>query len=82
MYGIVPGVFVLVVSFFIFLIGLIFVINNRKKSWQTDLGIRRRPIRQMILVSECTGADACYNYQCYGTNYNRNTTANETDLPY
>jgi hypothetical protein len=32
MYGIVPGVFVLIVSFFIFLIGLIFVIKNRKKS--------------------------------------------------
>jgi len=32
MYGIVPGVFVLVVSFFIFVLGLIFVIKNRKKS--------------------------------------------------
>ena len=31
MYGIIPGVFVLIVSFFIFLIGLIFVIKNRKK---------------------------------------------------
>lgn len=29
--GIVPGVFVLIVSFVIFLIGLIFVIKNRKK---------------------------------------------------
>jgi hypothetical protein len=29
--GIVPGVIVLIVSFFIFLIGLIFVIKNRKK---------------------------------------------------
>lgn len=32
MYGIIPGVFVLIVSFFIFLIGLIFVIKNRKKN--------------------------------------------------
>ncbi|MGD9587500.1 MAG: hypothetical protein AB7Q37_09815 [Pyrinomonadaceae bacterium] len=31
MFGIVPGVFVLVFSFFIFVIGLIFVIKNRKK---------------------------------------------------
>lgn len=31
MYGIIPGTFVLIVSFFIFLIGLIFVIKNRKK---------------------------------------------------
>ncbi|MBK9154240.1 MAG: hypothetical protein IPM25_08505 [Chloracidobacterium sp.] len=31
MFGIVPGVFVLVVSFFIFVIGLIFVIKNRRK---------------------------------------------------
>lgn len=30
--GIVPGVFVLVVSFFVFLIGLIFVIKNRRKA--------------------------------------------------
>ena len=30
--GIVPGAFVLVVSFFVFLIGLIFVLKNRKKS--------------------------------------------------
>ena len=32
MYGIIPGAFVLIVSFFVFLIGLIFVIKNRKKS--------------------------------------------------
>lgn len=32
MYGIVPGAFVLVVSFFVFLIGLIFVVKNRKKT--------------------------------------------------
>lgn len=31
MFGIVPGVFVLVVSFFIFVLGLIFVIKNRKR---------------------------------------------------
>ena len=31
-WGIVPGVFVLVVSFFVFLIGLIFVIINRRKN--------------------------------------------------
>jgi len=31
MYGIVPGVLVLIVSFFVFSIGLIFVIKNRKK---------------------------------------------------
>lgn len=30
--GIVPGAFVLIVSFFLFLIGLIFVIKNRKKA--------------------------------------------------
>lgn len=30
-FGIVPGVIVLVFSFFVFLIGLIFVIKNRKK---------------------------------------------------
>ena len=28
--GIIPGVFVLIVSFFVFLLGLIFVIKNRK----------------------------------------------------
>jgi hypothetical protein len=32
MYGIIPGAFVLIVSFFIFLIGLIFVIKNRKRT--------------------------------------------------
>ena len=32
MFGIVPGVFVLVISFFLFVIGLIFVIKNRKRS--------------------------------------------------
>ena len=32
MFGIVPGAFVLIVSFFIFLIGLIFVIKNRKST--------------------------------------------------
>ncbi len=31
MYGIIPGAFVLILSFFIFLIALIFVIKNRKK---------------------------------------------------
>lgn len=31
MFGIVPGVFVFVVSFFIFVLGLIFVIKNRKR---------------------------------------------------
>lgn len=31
MYGIIPGAVVLIVSFFVFLIGLIFVIKNRKK---------------------------------------------------
>ena len=31
LFGIIPGVFVLVVSFFVFLLGLIFVIKNRKK---------------------------------------------------
>ena len=31
MYGIVPGSFVLIASFFVFLIGLVFVIKNRKK---------------------------------------------------
>lgn len=30
-FGIVPGVIVLVFSFFVFLLGLIFVIKNRKK---------------------------------------------------
>ena len=32
MIGIIPGVFVLIVSFFIFVLGLIFVIKNRKKA--------------------------------------------------
>ena len=32
MYGIVPGAIVLLLSFFVFLIGLIFVIKNRKKT--------------------------------------------------
>ena len=31
MFGIIPGALVLVLSFFVFLIGLIFVIINRKK---------------------------------------------------
>jgi len=31
-WGIVPGVFVLIVSLFVFLIGLIFVILNRRKN--------------------------------------------------
>lgn len=35
MYGIIPGSFVLVVSFFVFLIGLVFVLKNRKKNKQT-----------------------------------------------
>lgn len=32
MFGIIPGVLVLVVSFFFFLLGLVFVIKNRKKA--------------------------------------------------
>lgn len=32
MLGIIPGAIVLVLSFFVFLLGLIFVIMNRKKS--------------------------------------------------
>ena len=32
MIGIIPGVLVLVISFFIFVLGLIFVIKNRKKA--------------------------------------------------
>ena len=32
MLGIIPGAFVLVVSFFIFLLGLILVIKNRRKA--------------------------------------------------
>lgn len=32
MFGIIPGMLVLVISFFIFLLGLVFVIKNRKKS--------------------------------------------------
>jgi uncharacterized membrane protein len=32
MLGIIPGVLVLIVSFFLALVGLIFVIKNRKKS--------------------------------------------------
>lgn len=32
MLGIIPGIVVLVLSFFVFLIGLIFVIKNRKKN--------------------------------------------------
>ena len=32
MLGIIPGTIVLVISFFIFLLGLIFVIKNRKRS--------------------------------------------------
>lgn len=31
MYGIVPGALFLIFSFFVFLIGLIFVVKNRKK---------------------------------------------------
>jgi uncharacterized BrkB/YihY/UPF0761 family membrane protein len=31
MIGIIPGVLVLILSFFIFVVGLIFVIKNRKK---------------------------------------------------
>lgn len=31
MYGIIPGALFLILSFFVFLIGLIFVIKNRKK---------------------------------------------------
>jgi hypothetical protein len=30
-FGIIPGVIVLMISFFVFLIGLIFVIKNRRK---------------------------------------------------
>lgn len=36
MFGIVPGAFVLIVSFFIFLIGLIFVIKNKKRTPKVD----------------------------------------------
>ncbi|MDM7924004.1 MAG: hypothetical protein QUS14_17055 [Pyrinomonadaceae bacterium] len=32
MFGIIPGVLVLIASFFIFVLGLIFVIKNRKKA--------------------------------------------------
>jgi hypothetical protein len=32
MFGIIPGALFLVFSFFVFLVGLIFVIKNRKKS--------------------------------------------------
>jgi hypothetical protein len=32
MIGIIPGIIVLVLSFFLFLLGLIFVIKNRKKT--------------------------------------------------
>ncbi|MGE3467910.1 MAG: hypothetical protein AB7J13_13380 [Pyrinomonadaceae bacterium] len=32
MFGIIPGAFVLVVSFLVFVLGLIFVVKNRKKS--------------------------------------------------
>lgn len=31
MFGIIPGVIILILSFFVFVIGLIFVIKNRKK---------------------------------------------------
>ena len=31
MLGVIPGVIVLVMSFFVFLVGLVFVIKNRKK---------------------------------------------------
>ena len=36
-FGIVPGVLFLVISFFVFLIGLIFVLKNRKKSRGTPV---------------------------------------------
>lgn len=32
MFGIIPGMLVLVISFFIFVLGLIFVIKNRQKA--------------------------------------------------
>ncbi len=32
LFGIIPGLVVLIISFFIFVVGLIFVIKNRKKS--------------------------------------------------
>lgn len=32
LFGIIPGLIVLIISFFIFVFGLIFVIKNRKKS--------------------------------------------------
>jgi uncharacterized BrkB/YihY/UPF0761 family membrane protein len=38
-WGIVPGAFVLIVSFFVFLIGLIFVIVNRRKNKAAAPGI-------------------------------------------
>ena len=33
MLGIIPGIVILVISFFIAVIGLIFVLKGRKKSW-------------------------------------------------
>lgn len=32
MFGIIPGIVVLIISFFLFVLGLIFVIKNRKKA--------------------------------------------------
>lgn len=40
--GIIPGVLVLIVSFFVFVIGLIFVIKNRKKTNQNPAGAQFR----------------------------------------
>ena len=36
--GIIPGVLVLIISFFVFLVGLIFVILNRRKNRSTPPG--------------------------------------------
>ena len=36
--GIIPGVLVLILSFFVFVIGLIFVIKNRKKANRNPAG--------------------------------------------
>ena len=38
--GIIPGALILVVSFFVFLIGLIFVIINRRKNKATAANVR------------------------------------------
>ena len=42
MYGIIPGALFLIFSFFVFLIGLIFVIKNRKKKVPNSDGVQYR----------------------------------------